>query len=48
MKKPLMLNLALFEKINKLAQVLGCEREYVLEMAIDDFIEKSQVKIDEV
>lgn len=43
MKKSINLDSILVEKINKISEKLGCSREYILELALDDFIEKSQV-----
>lgn len=43
MKKSINLDLLLIEKINKISKKLGCSRDYILELALDDFIEKSQI-----
>ncbi|MGL5210609.1 hypothetical protein [Cetobacterium sp.] len=43
MKKSINLDLLLIEKINKISEKLGCSRDYILELALDDFIEKSQI-----
>lgn len=45
MKKTIKLDSELIEKINKISKQLGCDREYILGLAIDDFIEKSQAAL---
>lgn len=48
MKKSIKLDSTLIEKINKISEKLKCNREYILELAIDDLIEKSQINLEQI
>lgn len=48
MKKSIKLDSTLIEKINKVSEKLKCNREYILELAINDLIEKSQINLEQI
>ena len=48
MKKSIKLESTLIEKINKVSEKLKCNREYILELAINDIIEKSQINLEQI